>query len=485
MTALGAPLRHLALTLVLTIVTLAAAGAAGQSAGYEMLIVAMGWPHVILGFYFLLRKFLRRDPGIRVRFALLSLATLAFWTAHGTFDLTALIFVYFFYHAFRDEVAVYLAQQAGYQKASGPYAVAGILPLAFFLLLVAEPQDFRQDLRRVELSGQEIHADGWTLFPFRPVPDSQRRDFYFYLVSPGSPEEPRFLSEGSAASAEAAIMRVDDRAWHEGVTVTYAPDYDGQEAALPPDRPDSWRVLLTGGQRVGQVFTASQNGLSGIWIRTHRPPAFEGARSFVLHLASPPLLPLEPHWSTLRQVLQGLLLAALLWRVPPGLRASADNRRLWLYVTLLSLTFILTRQGLRLASSAGFPVPMIFQFVVVFHYFRWYVVSFDKLRTLAVDARGFAASVVALNLASLLFVAWFYLESGPPALRYAFDYRWFLYALVFHVTFSFTEGPKIQRRPAARALTPPAPSARCESLPPSISSCETPHRAADARSRNP
>jgi hypothetical protein len=263
-------------------------------------------------------------------------------------------------------------------------------------------------------------------------------------------------------------MRVDDRRWHEGVSLSFAPDYHGQTATLPPDRADSWRVLLTGGQRVGQVFTATQDGLSGIWLRTHRPAAFDGARTFVLHLASPPLLPLEAHWNTVRWVLQGSLLAILLWCVARGVRGSSAGRQLWFYLAVFSVIFVLLQQWLKDQSRSGSAVPMIFQFVVVFHYFRWYVLSFHKLHIFAADGmdvvradplrheRGFAMAVVGLNLVSFVLVCWYYLWNGPQPLRYGLDYSWFLYVLVFHVTFSFS--PKLGALSGRSASLPPSPS---------------------------
>src|SRR6185369_1753686 len=172
-------------------------------------------------------------------------------------------------------------------------------------------------------------------------PDSRGRAFYFYLISPGSPELPKFLAEGQANTAAAAIMRVDDRRWHEDVSLFFVPDYNGQTESPKPTPPDSWTVALTGGHRVGEVFTAAKDGLSGIWLRTHTPPGFEGERTFILHVASPPLLPLESYLTAIRWALGAGLLAILLWRVLPGLRNSAPNRQLWTYVAIFSAIFIL------------------------------------------------------------------------------------------------------------------------------------------------
>jgi len=118
---------------------------------------------------------------------------------------------------------------------------------------------------------------------------------------------------------------------------------------------------------------------------------------------------------------------------------------------------------LKSSNKAGYAFPLIFQFVVVFHYWSWYVFSFDKLRAMKttpppvsrnidrydrVLARlrsmpNFAGFVVVLTLISGVGVIWYYQLNGPAALRFAFDYNYFLYFLVFHVTFSFH--PRLRR----------------------------------------
>lgn len=123
-----------------------------------------------------------------------------------------------------------------------------------------------------------------------------------------------------------------------------------------------------------------------------------------------------------------------------------------------------TQAILKSSNNAGYHFPLIFQFVVVFHYWSWYVFSFDKLRTLPQSkpipppspsvgwydralallrpARNFWLTVIMLNLLSAAGVFWYYKLGGPLALRFAFDYNYFLYFLVFHVTFSFSPKPR-------------------------------------------
>jgi hypothetical protein len=53
--------------------------------------------------------------------------------------------------------------------------------------------------------------------------------------------------------------------------------------------------------------------------------------------------------------------------------------------------------------------------------------------------------VIGLNLISTAGVLWYYRLEGPGSLRYFLDYNYFLYFLVFHVTFSFR--PRLRRVP--------------------------------------
>lgn len=57
---LSVALRNIFTSLTLTILTLALAGSIWREQGYEMLIVAMGWPHVLLGFAFFFGRILAR-----------------------------------------------------------------------------------------------------------------------------------------------------------------------------------------------------------------------------------------------------------------------------------------------------------------------------------------------------------------------------------------------------------------------------------------
>jgi hypothetical protein len=63
--------------------------------------------------------------------------------------------------------------------------------------------------------------------------------------------------------------------------------------------------------------------------------------------------------------------------------------------------------------------------------------TYDKLLVYLGSKRHFTVIVIVLNLISIVGVLWYYRLGAPGALRFLFDYNYFLYFLVFHVTFSF------------------------------------------------
>jgi hypothetical protein len=216
-------------------------------------------------------------------------------------------------------------------------------------------------------------------------------------------------------------------------------------------------VLLTGGHRVGQTFRAEQNNLDGIWLPINRLDAGANATNLNFHLASPPLLPYSTSIADLRLILIVLVGALVIWKLLPK---QGQSNQLWIYLLVIAGGFAFTQITLKSSNNAGYSFPLIFQFVVVFHYWSWYVFSFDKLRALKGtptrpsisrydamlaslrSARKFTTVMVLLNLISAVGVVWYYKLNGPPGLRFAFDYNYFLYFLVFHVTFSFNPKPR-------------------------------------------
>lgn len=465
--SLGIALRNILASLALTILTLALTGAVWREQGYEMLIVAMGWPHVLFGFSFFFGRVLRGETDGRTTFLLLGLATAAICVVHYYYSITGLIYLYFLFHLFRDEIFVYLQTRARHRPGSKVYAVAGVAPLILLMLLIPKQEFFRHDLRRVEFNGAQIRSDAWTLIPFKAVPNSLGRDFYFYLQAPQTSGLRAFITHASASNARNdGEMMVGKRKWDQAEDLTFLPHYAGEPESLDgnlttPNGGISTAtargdvpVLLTGGHAVGQTFTAEKNNLDGIWLPIDRFEQAAESTNFVFHVASPPLLPYSPLVDRLRVALMLILTAIVIWRLIPR---RGKGWRLWIYLAVLAGAFASTQTILKSSNNAGYAFPLIFQFAVVFHYWSWYVFSFDKLRAKSsTPARAatslsaydkllahlgskphFTAAVIVLNLISIVGVLWYYRLGAPGALRFVFDYNYFLYFLVFHVTFSF------------------------------------------------
>jgi len=456
--SLGVALRNILVSLTLSILTLALTGWIWREQGYEMLIVAMGWPHVLLGFSFFFGRVLRGERDSRTTLFLLALATLAICVIHYHYNITGLIYLYFLFHLFRDEIFVYLQTRARHQKVSKVYAVAGVAPLILLILLVPRQQDFRHDLRRVEFAGTQVSNNNWTLIPFKAVPNSLGRDFYFYLHAPQTDGLRSFITHASAGNVRSdGEMIVGKRKWDQAEDLVFQPHYLGDPEALDANvtrATSDVPVLLTGGHSVGQIFRAEKNNLDGVWIPIERFEQSAESARFVFHIASPPLLPYSAPINRLRVALMLVLSALVIWRLIPR---RGKGWQLWIYLAVLAGAFAASQTILRSSNNAGYAFPLIFQFAVVFHYWSWYVFSFDKLgiksrpplssaasphlydRMLSYlsSKPHFTAIVIVMSLVSVLFVLWYYRFGAPSGLRYFLDYNYFLYFLVFHVTFSF------------------------------------------------
>jgi hypothetical protein len=62
---------------------------------------------------------------------------------------------------------------------------------------------------------------------------------------------------------------------------------------------------------------------------------------------------------------------------------------------------------------------------------------YDRMLGYLGSTPHFTAIIIVMNVISVLFVLWYYRFGAPSGLRYFFDYNYFLYFLVFHVTFGF------------------------------------------------
>jgi hypothetical protein len=409
---------------------------------------------VFFGFAFFFGRVLRGEQDSRVTFLLLALATLAICVVHYRYSITGLIYLYFLFHLFRDEIFVYLQTRSRHRPGSKVYAVAGLAPLILLILLIPKQQDFRHDLRRIEFTGAQIASQDWTLVPFKTIPNSLGRDFYFYLQAPQTERLRAFITHASASNLRSeGEMIVGTRKWDRAEDLVFAPHYAGDSEAPPAAaRIGEVPVLLTGGHSVGQTFRAERNNLDGIWLPVDRFEQNGESTRFVFHVASPPLLAYSVPVDRLRILLMLILGAAVIRRL-----FRTNSWQLWIYLAVLAGGFFSTQAILKSSNNAGYAFPLIFQFAVVFHYWSWYVFSFDKLRakrpapplpsttpsayekmlTYLGSTPHFTAVVIALNLVSVAGVLWYYRLGGPGGLRYFLDYNYFLYFLVFHVTFSF------------------------------------------------
>jgi hypothetical protein len=103
------------LTYLLTVGSLVTVGILWDKPGFDMLVVAMGWPHVLLGLAFNLNRLGRADRKAHLFFCALLLITIAIAIGHSLVSITSLIYLYFVVHAFRDEIYIYHQRRSGYR----------------------------------------------------------------------------------------------------------------------------------------------------------------------------------------------------------------------------------------------------------------------------------------------------------------------------------------------------------------------------------
>src|SRR5260370_15719130 len=113
--SLGRLLRGFLISYLLTAVSLGLVGYLWGRVGFDLLIVGMGWPHVIFGFLFNLGKVAEGDRGYRVALASLLLVTLAIGFVNSLRPLTTIIYLYFTFHAFLDDIFIYHQRRTGYR----------------------------------------------------------------------------------------------------------------------------------------------------------------------------------------------------------------------------------------------------------------------------------------------------------------------------------------------------------------------------------
>jgi hypothetical protein len=461
-------LRDLCLPFAATVCGLSIAGYFLGETGLKMLPVGLGWPHIILGFLFYAGKITRGEPRYRSAALVLVLLTIAIWAAHYNYNLTRLIYLFFFYHAFKDEVFTGAFKRAKGSEPKARIDLALATAAVVLLLLIPQPRDLRVNSRTTELMGREFSSSGWTLISFDPITNSQGREFYFHLHAPRTAGLRAFITRATTADTRGdGEILIGDEKWTKAADLVIQPYYAGDERTPPGNRDtqETIPVLLTGGHRVGQTFVAEKENLAGIWLHVERFEDSGDAAKFVVALDSAPALPFSV--ANLRLTAIALLIGLAAWRLLRNWEAD----RPWIVPLAFATVFAggqaLLGTSLRMKDTD----THFFQLVVVFHYLLWYVFSFQRLRERRLSARPsvvtgngydrflqwlgqplqFGIAVIVLNAISVVGVCWYYIFSGPTTLRFAFDYNYFLYALVFHVTFS------LQPRRRPKELRPLSP----------------------------
>ena len=470
--------RDLFLSFAIAISALVIAGLLRGETGLKMLPVALGWPHIILGFVFYCGKIIRGERLFRSLFILLSLLTAAIWWTHYQIDITRLIYLFFFYHAFTDEIFLPSLGGLGTTKTRLRLALAAVA--VALLLLVPHPRDLLINLRQTQITSAQIRQTGPTLVSFDPVPHSKGRQFYFYLVAPHTSGVEDLTTQAALTDAYAnGRVLVNDEYWAKASDLLFRPHYAA--ASLRSDLQDGSStvpVLLTGGHRVGQTFTAEEDNLAGIWlpIQSRNESTVVGL-TFVLQ--SQPSLSGRFGISSLRLLVVLFLLAFALWAFgTTWLKGREPWAGLMVFATLLAGLQAFLNDSIRLRDID----THLFQLVVVFRYLLWYSFSFHKLKmrqsgppqfllkgrydrflSWVGQPLQFSISVLLLNVVSFMGVLWYSSLGGPAILRFAFDYKYFLYALVFHVTFSLKptslrlgrgQGRLLGRKEATLSLPP-------------------------------
>ena len=467
----GLSLSDLSLPFAATVCGMTVAGFLLGETGLKMLPVALGWPHIILGFLFYAGGIARGAPGYRSTALLLALLTIAIWTAHYHFNLTRLIYLFFFYHAFKDEIFTGAFKHAKSSERKALADLTLITVVVVLLLLIPQPRDLRVTYRTTELAGSEFSDTGWTLISFDPIANAKGRLFYFHLHAPQTAGLRAFATQATKADTRRdGEMLVGDEKWTQAGDLIIQPYYADEERKPPGNQTsqETTPVLLTGGHQVGQTFFAEKDNLAGIWLPVSRLEDSGQATRFLVAMESAPALPWGLGVAGLRMTVIILLLAMAAWRLFVNWKTAQS----WVAPLVLATGFAggmaLLGTSLRLKETD----THLFQLVVIFHYLLWYVFSFQKLRQRKVQAQSliarnpydrflrwmgqplqFGMAVMVLNAISVAGVCWYYLLGDPAAMRFAFDYNYFLYALVFHVTFSLQP----RRRTSVSGRLSPAP----------------------------
>lgn len=443
--AFGVLVGSVGLSLILTGVLLASAGLVWGHSGYDILLVGIGWPHILLGLVGYGVK-LRNGDVSRLFFLVgIALWSLIAWL-HHEFLLLALIQMLFVFHAVRDEISIYLRRRIWKEPAPVVSDIPGMFPFLLLLLLIpdwsvtddAARYDFRDSTRSEGLIGLNTSEPQWVLFPFAPVLNCEGRQFRFWVEARDSESFPEMLvalmpsSKGFLVNGRPNVQTVDGMSFALNMAPHYGTEPGGFLGAPPPVGYVTARV--SGGHRLEQSFVAEQDDLSGIrvWIDDSK----SRHKSLNLHygLQSASLVPAA---FPLRGLHIALIVILGLVGICQIARSPWKNLGTWTFLAAMAALFVvpvifLIRQN---GPEGGF--PYLFQFLVVFHYISWYVFA---LRNGANSVRRTPAWIIFTVLLNAVFVGivWFHHSGGLPTyLSAPFRIEYFVYALLFHVCLSF------------------------------------------------
>lgn len=451
------------LAFLLTVASFAAVVALWGPGADKLLIVGMGWPHVLLGFVFYFNKVLKGEGARRSHFFLLIALTLAISLVHYWQPILTLILLYFAYHAYRDEIMMYYVRRSG-GRPPGP-AARSYWPVALLVVAVGIAQlvqlYYPPALRRVEIPAGRVAAGQPLEVRFAPVEVSAGEELYFWLAVPRRASAR--LRMPLRNSSAVGVLRVNDRIAPGELVFAQG---SGSVRAAPPAVAGS---SVVSGRSVGQIFRAEGDELASITLPVELAGELApgAVLEFRLTRAFYAEYPYAFHFALLVLGL-GLTLPVLAGH-PRRLVARAPGVRFAFPALLL---FVMVLFGAKYARDARVAEMTFLSFLVVFHYFSWYVFYLEKLsgrkpaaaggvpsrsaepraldRLLAAIStrKGFLTAVAALNVISFAGAWAWQVREVHPALFYLFSFNAFVYPLVFHVTMSFA--PKLAPRPASR-----------------------------------
>ncbi len=436
--------RNLGLSLILTCLLFAVARWAWGQPGYDVLLVGVGWPHILLGFFSACLR-LRSGETSRLFFpgGLALFAAIA-WL-HHEFLLLTFIQVLFVFHAVRDEISIYLRTRAGEAPAPAVSEIAGMMPFLAALLLIPnwsvadDPAryDVRGSTRVAELSALDASRPGWMLFPFAPVEGSEGRSFRFWTEARGSAPFPEMVAALAPSSTRFLVNSRPSRqtAYGSPLALAMVPRFGSEPE--PPGQPppaDRSTARVNGGHRLGQRFVAEREELSGVWLWIEDAPSRHRALDLRYGLEPAPLVPASVPFRELRFGLIALLLALGIRQVA---RSPRPKTGAWAFLVAMGALFALPVVLLTWRSPASGDLPYLFQFLVVFHYVGWYVFTLRRAAESPRKTPRWILPTILLN-AAFIGAAWLdLLGELPSAFSTLFRIEYFVYALLFHVCLSF------------------------------------------------